>query len=171
MQATVMENPSPKREEDKKKFPVGGLAGAGVAVLLFGVAGFLFLFSGDAGASNSRLVDQSYAEIDLEVLHREIPGSGSRTETFFCQPVLILNPEMENFKEIQSNLEKRKNSIRGELFRILYTMPVRFFRTQDVLARISQIFTSALNRFLGPNFEGKSIITQVTFPLFEAPIS
>ena len=173
MEANTIEMPSrAKREgqDNKKSFPVAGFAGAGIAICIVGVLGVVLLSSGDAGASNSRLMDQSYAEIDLEVLHREIPGSGSRMDTFFCQPILILNPGMENFKEIQSNLEKRKNSIRGELFRILYTMPVRLFRTKDVLARISSLFTDAVNRFLGPNFEGKVIISQVTFPLFEAPI-
>jgi hypothetical protein len=149
------------------------LGGAGFALLVAAIWGLFMVGSAKAGKHSRPFVVQNYAEIDLDVIHREIPGQpgGRFRETFFCQPILVLNSDMDNFKEVLAHIKKRKNSLRGELFRIIYTLPIRFFRGEDLLDKISELFLDAINLFLGPNYEGKEIVQQVVFPLFEAPTS
>ncbi len=158
---------------DRRKFFPFYFAGAGFAFLLIAVGLFLFLGSSDVSGGQESFLEQEYAEIDLDVVHREFSGSPGRPvrETFFCQPILVLNPELEDLKAVHKNLQKRINSLRGEFFRVIYSLPAHYFRDSNLLSNLSGLFLKSVNLFLGSNSEGKSIVKKVTFPLFEAPAS
>jgi hypothetical protein len=162
-----------KSEEPAKKKPFPGLLGGVVCVLLGGGIGIFFLVSYlDADtAKDKSFLDQEYAEVDLDMLHREMsPSSPVRmNEVFLCHPVLILNSNIKGLEEIQGEVEKRKKSLRGDILAALYRKPEIFFHRPDLMSRVSDLFLYELNASLGLLADGKPIISYIVFSEFQAP--
>ena len=145
-------------EKNIKRSVVAYFAGIAGAVLLVVFGSFFLLSTAEGEVKSGSILDREYAELDLDVLHREVPVQlgGDTSETFICQPILVLNGDIEDLSVLHKKIERRKNTLRGELFRILYTLPTHYFRNRDLLARISHLFLKAVNGMLGPNPEGKA---------------
>lgn len=162
-----------KSEEPAKKKPSPRVLGGVAFVLLGGGIGIFFFVSylDVDTAKDKSFLDQKYAEVDLDMLHREMSPSSPvlMKEVFLCHPVLILNSNIKGLEEIQGEVEKRKKSLRGDILAALYRKPEIFFRRPDLMTRVSDLFLYELNTSLGLLADGKPIISHIVFSEFEAP--
>jgi hypothetical protein len=93
------------------------------------------------------------------------------SKSFLCQPVLILNPEIENIEEVKSLVLLRKKGLRGDMLHLLYRMPEIYFKKPNLMGRISTLFLDHINKSLGRLENGKSIVSKVIFSQFDVPVN
>ena len=162
-----------KEAAAQKKGTSPGILGGIAFVLAGGAFGIFFLMSSlKAGPQEkTSFVNQKYAEVDLDSVQREMaPDSAVRySQNFLCQPVLVLNPQIENIEEVKTLIEQRKKVLRGDILHLLYRMPEIYFKKPNLLGRVSNLFLDHVNSFLGPLDDGKSIVSKVIFSQFEVP--
>jgi len=157
--------------EQTKKSSAGVFGGIAFVLIGTSVGIFFFLTSLKDGPTQTSFVDRKYAEIDLDSVQREMaPDSAIRfSESFQCQPVLILNPEIENLDEVKSLVLLRKKALRGDMLHLLYRMPESYFKKPNLMGRISTLFLDHINESLGSLENGKSIVSKVIFSQFDVP--
>ncbi len=163
----------PGAEQNKKASP--GVFGGIAFVLLSGAVGIFFLITSlKAGPmKETSFVDRNYAEIDLDSVQREMASDSAVrfSKNFLCQPVLILNPDIENIEEVKSLVLLRKKALRGNMLHLLYRLPEIYFKKPNLMRRISTLFLDSINKSLGRIENGKSIVSKVIFSQFDVPVN
>ena len=91
--------------------------------------------------------------------------------TFMCNPVLILNYKIEEVATLQSEVERRKNFLRGLVLEIISQKPPNYFRQPNALELLAFLLRDRLNEWLGPTENGQVVIDRVIFTEFQMPNS
>ncbi len=147
--------PSPRKSTSRAL-----LGGIGFVLIGGGIGIFFLMTSLKAVPAKKSFLQQKYAEVDLEVVQRDLPPPPGVpiSNIFLCNPVLLLNSEIDNIEEIQAEIEKRKKSLRGKILQILHTKPEIYFYRPNLMPRISQLLLEELNDTLGRLAGGKPLM-------------
>ncbi len=171
-EASKKETP-PEEEKPSKK----GVSPVGIVVVLFllgGAGAGVFLFVGSASSDPDRetRIQQEYSEVDLGQVSWNLPlGSSALVfdRTFMCNPVLILNHKIEEVTTLQSEVERRKNFLRGLVLEIISQKPPNYFRQPNALELLALLLRDRLNDWLGPTENGQVVVDRVIFTEFQKP--
>ncbi len=173
------EEAEPKKEasEEEKKPQKKGISpiGIGVGLLFLVVAGgvvFFFVARSGSGPKEKTPMELEYAEVDLgQVSYNLNPSQNSINPTFMCNPVLILNHDIEDVSALQSMVEERKNLLRGLVLELIAVKgkTAAFFQDYNALTELAEALRDIFNDKLGKTEHGQTIVLEVIFTEFQTP--